>query len=655
MRRFILLLLFLNVGFQLYAQKKQDCFISVKKDTVFLFLKENPEVGQGFYVERKDMNDEKFIRLTESLVTPVLNPLVFADILGDDYHFILNSLDLSSPQEMLLRLRTDRFASTVYMMLFHKVGTALGRFYKAGGHTSGETYRYRIVIVDDQEKVLQTIEKEVMITERIPHTPEKVQYHQRQHSVVMEWDYPHWQPGIEDMTVQFYVYRKSPGGSYHRLSDKILLRLDNVTHQYIDTRVEIGKEYTYKMTAVDASGVESKSSEEVTIKVKDIIAPAPPVGLVAMPAENEVELVWNLSPELDIHGYKVYRWKGVEEDSVIISEKNILFDQPHFIDMTCVSGQQYYYAVSALDTAGNESKHSNRMAAFPTDRTPPGIPQNLEAIVKDNVVTLSWVAPEDEDILGYRITRGLSEDRHHQVYLTPDPIKNTNYVDQGEADHKIVPGQRYCYSVAALDTLWHYGKQAYVWVAVPDNEPPAPPGAIIIENDQGTAFTLQWNSSPSLDISGYLVYRGSGSDIDSIGYFPSMARKFRDTDLSKGKEYFYHIIALDTVGNQSEPAVSNTVFFRDFSAPPMVQYVSVHKSENGMQINWERVVDFDLTEYRVYRSSSPTGTFKKIASVPFEKLQFFDKEGREDFWYRIRAVDSSGNESENSTPQKAGR
>jgi len=653
MRRFFIIVLFLLFVLQLYAQKKQDCYFTVKKDTVYIFLKENPEIGQGFYVERKGADDEEYIRLFEEPIKPVLNPIIFADMLGDDYHFILNSLELSSPQEMQLRFRTDRFASMVYMMLFHEVGTALGRFYQVGGHTSGEIYRYRIVIVDQEDKVIQTIEKEILIIDRVPQIPQEVLYKQQQRSVAVEWDYPRWQPGAEDMTVQFYVYKKTSGTDFKRLDDKILLRLDNTNYQYVDTRVDIGEEYTYTMTAVDASGLESEPSEEVTIKVKDVIAPASPAGLVTLPSEDNVELVWNISPEIDIHAYNVYRWTGVEQDSIMLNTHNIPYDQPSFIDLTCVTGQQYYYAVSALDTAGNESKHSNRISAFPTDRTPPGIPLNFEASVEDNIVTLTWTAPEDEDILGYRVSRGLSEDRHNQVYLTSDPIKETSFIDHGETAHKIVPGQRYCYSVVALDTLWHYGKQAYVWIAVPDNEPPEPPGAIIIENDHGTALTLKWNSSSSLDVFGYVVFRGSNADVDSVGFFSKINRKFRDTDLSKGKEYFYHIVTLDTAGNRSEPAVSNTVFFRDFSPPPRVQWTSVHKIESGIQISWERVVDFDLSEYRIYRSSSPTGIFTKIGSVTLDTLQFLDKEGREDFWYSIRAVDSSGNESENSTPKKA--
>ncbi len=654
MRKFFLILLFLLFVFHLYAQKKQDCYFTVKKDTVYLFLKENLEIGQGFYVERKGTDDEEFISLFKEPIKPILNPIIFADILGENYRFIQNSLGVSSPQELLLRLRTDRFASTVYMMLFHKVGIALGRFYQADGHTLGETYKYRIVITDEEE-IVQTIKKEIQITERLPYPPQEVLYQQQQRAVTIEWDYPRWQPKGDDMTVQFFVYKKTSGTNFQRFDDKILLRLDNTAYQYIDTRVDIGEKYIYKMTAVDASGLESKATEEVTIKLKDIIAPAPPAGLVTLPSENKVELVWNLSPEIDIHAYNVYRWTGVEQDSIMLNEEYIPYDQPHFIDLTCVTGQQYYYAVSALDTAGNESRHSNRISAFPTDRTPPGIPQNLEAFVEDNIVTLTWTAPEDEDILGYRVSRGLTEDRHNQVYLTPDPIKETNFIDHGDADHKIVPGQRYCYSVTALDTLWHYGKQAYVWITVPDNEPPSPPGAIIVENDHGTALTLKWNSSSSLDVFGYIVYRGSDSNVDSIGFLPKLNRKFRDADLSKGKEYFYHIIALDTAGNRSEPTVSNTVYFRDFSPPPRVQYVTVQKTESGIKIFWERVVDFDLKEYRVYRSSSPTGTFTEIGSVALDTLEFLDKEGREDFWYSIRAVDSSGNESRNSTPQKADR
>ncbi|MDZ7724201.1 MAG: hypothetical protein U5R06_15690 [candidate division KSB1 bacterium] len=637
---------------QLYAQNKQDCYISVKQDTVYFFLKENPKIGQGFTIERKSSRDDSYTNIFDTPIEPVLNPVVFADMLGDDYHMIRSSLGLNSPQEMLLRFRTDRFASMVYTMLYHQVGTALGRFYKAGGYESGETFNFRIHIKQDKETV-QTIEKKVTISDRQPRPPQTVHIQQKRRSVIIEWDYPRWQPGDKDMAVQFYLYRQTGDMPYQRLDDKILLRLDNNIYHYTDSGVEAGVYYTYKMTAVDASGLESKPSKPTTILIKDLIAPAPPRGLTTLIFENSVELVWNMSPELDTRAYHIYRWRNVEKDSIRLNTSGISYDQPHYIDSTCIIGQQYYYAVTAVDTAGNESQHSNRISAFPTDRTPPGPPLELQAKLENSAVTLTWRAPADADVHGYQVARGRQQNRHFQVFLTPDPIQDNFFVDKGDGQHRFVPGQRYCYSVIALDTLWHPGEPAWVWISIPDHEAPARPGSMLLKNDAGTALTLQWNSSPSLDVKGYIAYRGTDAQLDSIGFYPASKRALRDDQLSKGKTYFYQIVAVDTAGNRSQPAVSETVTFRDYSPPPPVQYVNAQKTETGIQLSWERVVDFDLKAYKIYRSTLPTGRFTEIATLSPETLRYTDQQGTNESWYCVKAADTSGNESKVSRPTRA--
>jgi len=648
MNRIFFLFLLFSISI-LYAQNQQDCYITVKQDTVYFFLKENPEIDQGFVIERKGITDDVYTPLFDTPIQPELNPVAFADILGQDYHAIRSSLSVDSPQELLLRFRTDRFASTVYMMLYHRVGTALGRFYKAGGHESGETYSFRIYIIKDNETV-QTIDKKVTISDRQPPPPQNVRVQQKRRSVIVEWDYPRWQPGDEDLAVQFYLYRKTGDGAYQRLDDKILLRLDNNIYHYADNRVDAGEHYTYKMTAVDASGLESKPSKPKSIFVKDIIAPAAPRGLTALTFENSVELVWYMSPELDAQAYHIYRWKNVEKDSIRINATGIPYDQPHYVDSTCITGQQYYYAVTAVDTAANESEHSNRISAFPTDRTPPGPPLGLEAELLNSAVRLTWQTPFAADVHGYQVARGQHQNRHYQAFLTPEPIPDTFYVDKGGDQHQIRPGQRYCYSVIALDTLLHPGEPAWVWISIPDNKAPAPPGAILLKNDAGTALTLQWNSSPSLDVKGYIAYRRSDAQLDSIGFFPASVRALRDDQLTKGKSYFYEIAAVDTAGNRSQPAVSETVIFRDYSPPPPVQYVNVQKTETGVEVSWERVADFDLKAYKVYRSTLPTGQFGEIATVPFETQKYTDQQGTNKYWYRVKAVDTSGNESKASSP-----
>lgn len=61
------------------------------------------------------------------------------------------------------------------------------------------------------------------------------------------------------------------------------------------------------------------------------------------------------------------------------------------------NGQEYVYAVSAVDAAGNESALSSPATVVPgaPDTTPPTVPTNLTAVGEDGRVTLAWSASTD--------------------------------------------------------------------------------------------------------------------------------------------------------------------------------------------------------------------------------------------------------------------
>jgi hypothetical protein len=73
-------------------------------------------------------------------------------------------------------------------------------------------------------------------------------------------------------------------------------------------------------------------------------------------------------------------------------------------------------------------------------------------------------------------------------------------------------------------------------------------------------------------------------------------------------------------------------------------------NENGVIITWERVIDFDLVGYNIYRSNLPTGVYIKVNSGAVHELKYFDSEGNSNSWYKIKSVDTSGNESRATTP-----
>jgi hypothetical protein len=112
-------------------------------------------------------------------------------------------------------------------------------------------------------------------------------------------------------------------------------------------------------------------------------------------------LSWTANAESDLAGYRLYR-----DDVQVYAGAAATFT-----DTAVVNGTAYSYAVSAYDTAGNESAPSAAVAATPVapppppDTTPPAVPTGLTATVRPGSVTLRWNANTELDRAGYHLRR----------------------------------------------------------------------------------------------------------------------------------------------------------------------------------------------------------------------------------------------------------
>jgi fibronectin type 3 domain-containing protein len=94
----------------------------------------------------------------------------------------------------------------------------------------------------------------------------------------------------------------------------------------------------------------------------DLTAPAPPQGVVAIPAAHAVALSWAANAERDLLGYLVYR----REPPAVTPQR--LTDAPvratTFTDATARPGKSYVYTVTAVDRSPrrNESAPSAEAA-----------------------------------------------------------------------------------------------------------------------------------------------------------------------------------------------------------------------------------------------------------------------------------------------------
>ncbi len=93
----------------------------------------------------------------------------------------------------------------------------------------------------------------------------------------------------------------------------------------------------------------------------DNLAPSTPKGLMASSGDTSIDLLWNAIPDEDFRYYTLYRGteSGFTPDSSNLLGTTI---DTVFSDIKVYRDSTYYYVVSALDFAGNESEHSNEVS-----------------------------------------------------------------------------------------------------------------------------------------------------------------------------------------------------------------------------------------------------------------------------------------------------
>ena len=134
------------------------------------------------------------------------------------------------------------------------------------------------------------------------------------------------------------------------------------TNSYRDTSIVFDHTYIYvvhSVIQVEANELESSDSQPVTVTPRDTFPPAAPQGLVAAllpgsaPGTVLVDLSWSINLETDLAGYRVYRSQQEGTRGQLLTPD--LLPTPAVRDTSVGPGHRYWYTVTAVDRAGNES------------------------------------------------------------------------------------------------------------------------------------------------------------------------------------------------------------------------------------------------------------------------------------------------------------
>lgn len=240
----------------------------------------------------------------------------------------------------------------------------------------GETVVYRVRMRVTDKKVSQNSNDAVLTLFPVPEKIESLEALVTENGIRLKWQPPGKTSGGGPLgpIQEYHIYRgevdpasaEAASKNLRQASWKSPLLQIAVTSSpgYLDSAFDYGKTYIYIVRTVVLAGapLESSDSNIALVTPKDTFPPAAPQGIVAAtlpgdsPGSLVVDLSWSINIELDLAGYRVYRsdQEGLRGD-LLTPE---LLPTPAYRDTSVVAGKHYWYTVTAVDRAGNESEPS---------------------------------------------------------------------------------------------------------------------------------------------------------------------------------------------------------------------------------------------------------------------------------------------------------
>lgn len=187
---------------------------------------------------------------------------------------------------------------------------------------------------------------------------------------------------------------------------------------YIDRGLKAGETHTYAVVALDGFGRESAPVATAPLTWRDTTPPSRPVPMDMESTLTGVRLRWPRPGDDDLAGYHVYRSTGGAAPARLTAKPLAVTTLTY--EDSPPPGVEVIYAVTSVDTSGNESPLQRRVAndvgkivermhgGAPyrlVDRTPPAVPAGLAAKLENGSAVLTWTANAEKDLKSYAVER----------------------------------------------------------------------------------------------------------------------------------------------------------------------------------------------------------------------------------------------------------
>ncbi len=308
-----------------------------------------------------------------------------------------------------------------------------------------------------------------------------------------------------------------------------------------------------------------------------------PANISATENNGQVTITWDAVKKAT--SYRVFR------ADTATGAKSLLkaVTTTSYTDTTVEAGKTYYYFVKAYNTntgdlTGYSAYAMIKLAEF-------NAPEISDISETDGSVKLTWT--KVNNATSYRVYRANTATGTKSLLKA---VTTTSYTDT-----TVEAGKTYYYFVKAYNT--NTGKltdySAYATIELPKFEAPV----ITSISKTADAVTLTWSNV--YKATSYRVYRADTATGAKSLLKAVTTTTYTDTTVEEGKTYYYFVKAYN--GNTAElTEYSDDVSVTMPSAPAVPANVKAVSGGGNATITWDTVND--VTSYRVFRSTSLTGT-----------------------------------------------
>lgn len=445
-------------------------------------------------------------------------------------------------------------------------------------------------------------------------------------TVTLRWGDPVHNGGLP--LTAFRVYR---GPDLDVVDSEFLLSSN--AHSFVDTGLENGVTYYYRISALNAKGEGQPSSAVIATPGR---FPARIDDLRVSPGLENAVLTWENPTDLGGRdGLNIRIYRGNTIDSMRPYE-TLPYGTDHYKDTSLVPGLAYYYSMSVLNGLGEGERSlivSTVVYGAPSgptiERVTPGSRQ----------VNVSWYAPDDTGglpVTGYQAQIRPEGEAEWESHITKDRFHLFT---------ALVPGQTYAFQVKALNAVSEGMASRTVKVLVGD--PPEQPRELkALALETGSAVRLSWTPRPltSMPILSYRIHMGmSGTDPSLVAEVGSTVETYTVSGLLNGVLYNFSVSAVNQIGEGARTEEETAV---PMSVPGQIDVIWVESvSDRSVKISWEPPMDnggSPILDYIIRRGLSQGAEVNIKEGVTSTTYLDTDLDNGRSYYYKVVATNIMG-------------